>query len=52
VRRRTLTNVVLLLVAAGLAVFIAVRPGKQARLELEPLSDDNPRTPAPYPVYA
>jgi Domain of unknown function (DUF4340) len=43
VRRRTLTIVVLLLVVAGLAVFIALTPDKQARLELEPLGNESPR---------
>lgn len=42
-RQRTLINVVLLVVVAGLAVFIAVAPDKEARLDLEPLSNENPR---------
>ncbi len=42
-RRRTLTNVALLLVAAGLAVFIALRPDNPPDVELEPLSNENPR---------
>ncbi|GMQ76985.1 MAG: hypothetical protein BMS9Abin01_2290 [Gammaproteobacteria bacterium] len=42
-KRRTLTIVVLLLVVAGLAVFIALTPDKQARLALEPLGSESPR---------
>ena len=42
-RQRTLINVVLLVVVAGLAVFIAVAPDKEARRDLEPLSNENPR---------
>jgi Domain of unknown function (DUF4340) len=44
VKRRALTNGVLLLVAAGLAAFIASMPEKEARPHLEPLSHENPRS--------
>ena len=45
-RKRTLSNIVLLVVAAGLATFIAIAPEQAERepLLLEPLSDENPRT--------
>jgi len=46
VRKRTLSNIVLLVIAAGLATFIAIAP-EQADRELrllEPLSDENPRS--------
>lgn len=43
-RKRTLTNVVLLLVAAGLAAFIVTRTDKQERPHREPLSHENPRS--------
>ena len=42
-RQRTLINIALLLVVAGLATFIAIVPDKEARLYLEPLSNENPR---------
>lgn len=40
---RTLVNVVLLLAVAGLAAFIALGPEQEPRVELEPLSNENPR---------
>jgi hypothetical protein len=43
VRQRTLINLALLLVVAGLALFIAFAPDEEAPLDLEPLSDENPR---------
>ena len=45
-RRRTLSNIVLLVIAAGLATFIAIAPerAERERVVLEPLSDENPRT--------
>lgn len=42
-KKRTLSNIVLLLVAASLAIFILIEPDNLERLELEPLSSDNPR---------
>ncbi len=42
-RQRTLINLALLLVVAGLALFIAFAPDEEAPLDLEPLSDENPR---------
>jgi len=44
VKRRTLSNIVLLVVAASLTIFIVTRPDKVARPELEPLSHENPRS--------
>jgi len=43
VRERTLINIVLLLVVAGLTVFIVFAPKKETRLDLSPLSNENPR---------
>jgi len=46
VRKRTLSNIVLLVIAAGLAIFIAIAPeeeGAEALVVLEPLSGENPR---------
>lgn len=45
-RKRTLSNIVLLVIAAGLATFIAIAPEQAERelVVLEPLSDENPRT--------
>jgi hypothetical protein len=43
VRQRTLINLALLLVVAGLALIIAFAPDEEAPLDLEPLSDENPR---------
>lgn len=42
-RKRTLSNIVLLVVAASLAVFIVIAPDKVERLEHDPLSSENPR---------
>ena len=41
-RQRTLINLALLLVAAGLALIIAFAPDEEAPLALEPLSGENP----------
>lgn len=41
--RRTLINIALLVVVAGLAAFITLSPEREARLDLEPLSRENPR---------
>ena len=41
--RRTLVNIVLVVVVTGLAVFIALGPERDAELDLEPLSRENPR---------
>jgi hypothetical protein len=43
VRKRTLSNIVLLVIAAGLATFIAIAPEEKALPVLAPLSDENPR---------
>lgn len=43
-KKRTLTNIVLLLVAAGLATVIATAPEKAERPHLEPLTHENPRS--------
>lgn len=40
---RSLINLVLLLAVAGLAAFIAFAPENKPAVELEPLSDENPR---------
>lgn len=40
--RRTLINLVLVLIVAGLAMFIALVPEKEMSVELEPLSNENP----------
>ena len=42
-KKRTLTNIALLLVAAGLAAFIASLPEGENPSPLEPLSHENPR---------
>ena len=45
-RKRTLSNIVLLVIAAGLAIFIAIAPEEEeaeALVVLEPLSGENPR---------
>ena len=42
-RQRTLINLALLLVVAGLALLIAFAPDEEAPPALEPLSDENPR---------
>lgn len=41
--RRTLINIALLVVVAGLAAFIAIEQKREVRVELEPLSRENPR---------
>lgn len=43
-KKRTLSNMALLLVAAGLAVFIALMPDNTERLELDRLSRESPRS--------
>jgi hypothetical protein len=43
VSQRSLINIVLVAVVAGLAVFIAVAPEQEVRVDLEPLSNENPR---------
>ena len=43
-KRRTFSNIVLLVVAAGLGIFIVTRPDQEERLVLEPLSHENPRS--------
>jgi hypothetical protein len=44
VRKRALTNVVLLVVAVGLAAFIVTKTDKLEQPDLEPLSHENPRS--------
>jgi hypothetical protein len=44
VKKRTLSNIVLLLVAASLAIYIATAPDKVEHLDLKPLSNENPRS--------
>jgi hypothetical protein len=44
VRARSLGNIVLLVVAAVLAIVIATRSDEEERIELEPLSHENPRS--------
>ena len=41
-RQRALINIVLLVVVAGLAAFIALAPDQEPRLDLEPLSNEDP----------
>ncbi|MCK5363980.1 MAG: DUF4340 domain-containing protein, partial [Gammaproteobacteria bacterium] len=43
-RKRTLSNIVLLAAATSLAIFIAITPEKEERLVLEPLGNENPRS--------
>lgn len=43
-KKRTLSNIVLLLVAASLAIFIMVAPEEVERLDLAPLSSESPRS--------
>ena len=42
-RQRTLINIALLVVVAGLAAFIALAPDRKPRLELEALGNEDPR---------
>lgn len=43
-RKRTLSNIVLLAAAISLAIFIAITSEKEERLVLEPLGNENPRS--------